>query len=477
MENLESELKGNKKINSISSLIKRHKKITIALIVCFSIIIFIYVGMSIYFMNHFYFGSTINCVSVSGKSVEEVESIMANELEKYNITLNERNGKSEQIVISDIGLSYVSGKEFKDSKDTQQPFKWIVAVLSKKENAIVEEIKFDEKLLKERVDKLTCFDTNNIVEPVSASIKYEKGSYQIVPEVLGTKVDKDILYKNLLNALEKSENSIDLEKLECYVKPEFTSTSEKIIEAKELLNKYVSSKVTYTFGKEKEILDSSLINEWIEIDENLDFKINENKVKDYVETLAKDYNTVGKKRDFVASTGEKIKVGGGDYGWIINKAKETQALIEDIKEGKTVEKKPSFTQTAIYGGDNDIGNTYIEISLTSQHLWLYKNGALITDGPVVTGNIAANNGTPAGVYKLKYKQKDAVLRGEDYETNVEFWMPFNGNIGIHDATWRKSFGEQIYMTNGSHGCVNSPHELAEAVYLNIKAGIPVICYN
>ena len=59
---------------------------------------------------------------------------------------------------------------------------------------------------------------------------------------------------------------------------------------------------------------------------------------------------------------------------------------------------------------------------------------------------------------------------------VDFWMPFNGNIGIHDASWRTEFGKNIYMTNGSHGCVNSPYELANTIFDNIEAGTPIVCY-
>ena len=133
---------------------------------------------------------------------------------------------------------------------------------------------------------------------------------------------------------------------------------------------------------------------------------------------------------------------GGDYGWSINRAKETKALIIAIKEGQTIAKEPAYIQTALSHGNNDIGNTYVEINLTKQHLWFYKNGALIAQGDIVTGNVSSNHKTPEGIYKLKYKQRDAVLRGSDYASPVTFWMPFNGGIGIHDASWRSSLEER-----------------------------------
>jgi len=56
-------------------------------------------------------------------------------------------------------------------------------------------------------------------------------------------------------------------------------------------------------------------------------------------------------------------------------------------------------------------------------------------------------------------------------------MPFNGGVGLHDASWRSTFGGKIYVTGGSHGCINLPRSAAETIYNNISAGTPVLVYN
>ena len=95
----------------------------------------------------------------------------------------------------------------------------------------------------------------------------------------------------------------------------------------------------------------------------------------------------------------------------------------------------------------------------------------------VSGNIN-NPGcvTPAGIFGLTYKTTNAVLRGADYETPVNYWMPFYGNFGMHDATWRSSFGGDIFLTNGSHGCLNLPLDAAAVIYSYVSEGSPIICY-
>ena len=461
----------------IEKPIKKRKKIVIGSISFLCLLVLVYFGVTIYFMNHFYYGSEINGINMSGKTVEMVNQQMAADLQAYTLNLKERGDKNEQIKAHEIGLKYNSDGEFKNFKANQNPYKWISALFNTEAFKMTESFKYDSELLMERVERLSCFDSSNIIEPKNASLKNADNSYVIVDEVAGNKVDKAILYEQVSEAVLKKETSIDLEAIDCYVKPQFTSSSQKIINAQNMLNKYMSSKITYTIGQSKEILDGSTISTWLRVDDNFQVIFDEGKVKDYIDILSNNYNTIGKRRKFATSSGGTINIGGGDYGWSINRAKETEALLTAIKEGQTIEKEPAYTHTALAYGSNDIGNTYVEINLTKQHLWFYKNGALITQGDVVTGNVSANNTTPAGIYKLKYKEKDAVLNGVDYASPVTFWMPFNGGVGIHDASWRNKFGGAIYKTDGSHGCINSPYNLAKVIFENIKVGTPVVCYN
>ena len=109
-------------------------------------------------------------------------------------------------------------------------------------------------------------------------------------------------------------------------------------------------------------------------------------------------------------------------------------------------------------------------------MYLYDQGEKVTESDFVSGNMAAGNGTPEGIFAVTGKARNVVLRGDDYESFVYFWMPFYGGYGIHDATWRNSFGKKIYLNNGSHGCINLPLEKADTVYSYLKVGFPVICY-
>jgi hypothetical protein len=483
--------------------------------------------MAQYFRKHFYFGTEINGINVSGKTLVNAKAVMAAKLNTYTLNIQERGGKIEQITAHDVGLKYSSDEELKKLLDYQNGFKWVSECVAAKDSKKTVVLTYDENMLNERINQLSCFRPENIVEPKNPSFKYigEGESYEVEPQntgykylsksneildgiignknqlfcfkpgniaepknpsfkyvdegyvivdgVIGNKVDKDILYSDVIDSIFNMQAVLDLELMGCYIKPQYDSKSEKVLEVKDTLNKYIATKITYTFEDNKKTLDGSLINQWLTVDENLKVIVNEEKVRDYINEIADTYNTVGKTRNFITSSGETISISGGDYGRSVNKVEETQYLMSAIEKGQTITKEPIFDQNAFI---NDIGNTYVEISIAKQHLWFYKNGSLIVQGDVVTGNVSQGHSTHKGIYSLKGKSRNAVLRGPGYAAPVDFWMPFDGGIGIHDASWRSVFGGSIYITSGSHGCVNSPYNVAQTIFNNITPGTPVICY-
>jgi lipoprotein-anchoring transpeptidase ErfK/SrfK len=384
----------------------------------------------------------INIVSVSAKTVEKKEISP----EAYTLTLHERDGIDEKIKGVDIDLKY--------SLETPKVFT------------------YNDVLLKESINKLTCFDSSKVIESRDANLTYEKNSYVISKEVYGNKVNKDVLYQNVIKAIQSGETTINLQSINCYESPRFVEKSPSVYYAKESLNKYLASNITYNYAGLTQVLDSSIIKDWIGIDGNFQATINETKVRNYVDNLESNYNK---------ALGTSIPVSGGDYGnnhsWIIDSSEETKALINNIKSGQTITKHPIYSQTAAASFFSNIGDTFVEIDMTKQHLWFYKDGYLVVEGDVVTGNVSNGNTTPTGIYKIYYKQKDTILKGEGYESPVSFWMPFNNGIGIHDASWRSEFGGEIYKNDGSHGCINSPYYVAKTVYDNINSGDTIICHN
>ena len=462
----------------ILSSIKKNKSIILkSILITFFILLIVYIGISIFFINHFNFNSTINGIDVSKMTVDKANKLLLANINETSLKLKERNGVEEKISGKDIDLKYTLDDKVKSLKDKQSAFGWIFLFFSGEDSNMHISLSCNEDLLEDKVNNLQCFKEENIIEPKSAYLQYENGEYKIVKEEEGEKVKKEQLLSALKESIEKGEYTINLEKEDCYEKPKYTLESEELTKVKETLDKYVSTKITYEFGDKEEILNGDIIHNWISLDENLDISINEIMVKDYVTSLASSYNTFGSTRDFKTSSQTTIKVSGGDYGWVIDKTQEIQKILEDIKSGVNENREPIYSQTAKSRSTNDIGNSYIEVDLTKQHVWVYNDGNMVADSDCVSGNMSLNYGTPAGIYQITYKERNATLVGEGYSSPVDYWMPFNGNIGLHDASWRNGqFGGNIYMTSGSHGCINLPPEKAAIIFEKIEKAMPVVCY-
>ena len=224
------------------------------------------------------------------------------------------------------------------------------------------------------------------------------------------------------------------------------------------------------------MLDGSIIKDWLIMEEDT-LDVDPALVREYVNALSRKYDTWGKKREFRTTNGETITIAEGAYGWWMNRPEETEALVELIRSGKSEERTPIYHAQAAQYGEDDIGDSYVEIDLTSQHLWVYKDGVLVEETDFVSGNVSRGYNTPVGIYGITYKERNTTLRGANYASKVSYWMPFNGNVGMHDASWRSTFGAEIYLRNGSHGCVNLPPKKAEVIYEHVEKGEPVIVYG
>ena len=100
----------------------------------------------------------------------------------------------------------------------------------------------------------------------------------------------------------------------------------------------------------------------------------------------------------------------------------------------------------------------------------------MVETPVVTGNVANRDETRRGCFRVAYKERDLNLRGPTWDDHVDYWMPFDGDIGLHDSSWRDEYGGDIYLTDGSHGCINTPLEAMRLIYRNFKSNDIVIVY-
>lgn len=440
------------------------------------IILLIYLLGAAYFANHFFFNTRINGADVSLKAHRQAGAIVSTYIKEYKLQLIERNQETEEIIGQDIDLKSNANSNISSTYHMKSAFWWAGSLFGQQQYYINDLFTYDKAKLEGRIKSLNCLN-KPVTEPQNVSFKYLNGYYEAVEEVYGNKIKGNILKSAVEASLLSGGRKLDLNEKKCYENPKFTLESHKTVETLYLLNKYVSSQITYSFGSRSEVLDGNTINQWLSVDDNLEAVISEIEVLKYVRALSKKYDTMGVTRKFKTSPGKTMEVPGGIYGWKIDRDAEAKELLKDIRLGKPMEKEPIYTQKAVSREEDDIGSTYVEVNITRQYLWFYKNGKSIIQGPVVTGDLGKGYSTVTGTFMLNYKQRDATLVGPGYSTLISYWMPFFGNTGIHEASWRYSFGGKIYKNNGSHGCVNTPTYLAKTLYENIEEGTPIIVYE
>ena len=471
---------------------KTHKGLKIFGLVMLMIIVLggcAYGGISYYFTDRFFEGTWINGVDCSQKTAYEVEQLMAEKLSEYSIEVSSRNIAAQTIRGEDIDYQYMSTGEILQLLKKQKPYEWIRGLYEQKSYTVSENVGYNKTLLQEQLKSLNCAQAENQVEPENAYVAFRDNQFVIVPETEGSKLNIKEAYKLLDAAVEANEASIDFsDNQDAYVSAEVTQDDPALQSALEACNNYTKASITYTFGDQSTTLDGNTIKDWLQFDEKGQLVWDDNSfqqhVADYVAQLAATYDTVGTEREFQTTSGRTVYVSSSVYGWKIDQAAEAAQLSKEIQSGTQTTREPVYSQTANSYGVNDLGDTYIEVDLSEQHMYYYQNGSDIFESDFVSGNMSyADRQTHAGIFTLYYKKSPDVLRGTmkadgtyEYESEVQYWMPFDGGIGFHDASWRDEFGGDIYLTDGSHGCINLPPDNAAVLYDIIQYGVPIVCF-
>lgn len=437
----------------------------------------VYLAISLYYSTRFFPGSYVNGVDCSGLTVEEVEEILADSVTDYQVTVVERGGNEEVIDGSAIDFSYVSTGAVKELQESQNSLNWTYTFFHPEDHDMVVETSYDQELLRMAMEKMDCFNEKNITDPVNAYIKEDGLNYELIPEVEGNRLDSEKAFATLCSAIEQGAVRVSLEENDCYQEPEIRDTNEDLVNRYNVLVKYAQMTVTYDFGSEDVELEAAVINSWMTVSETGEVLFNQERIEDYVAGLAEKYDTYQENVEFETSLGETVTIYSGEYGWKLDQETEKSALRECLELGEPTVREPVWLKTAWARTSTGVGQTYVEIDYTNQRMWFYKDGELLVDTPIVTGNTSKDMASPVGIFQLAYKEEMAILKGEDYKTPVDFWMPFYNGVGIHDAKWRSNFGGTIYQTSGSHGCINTPWANAKTIFENISTGTPIVCYN
>ncbi len=460
---------------------KTAKKAGLSALIIVVALVLIYVVLGFYFNSHFYIRSTVNGVGTSFKSPAGAFKAITNDASDFTITFVKEDGSDGAVVTSDqVGLSVdYEVDDVAALLDGQNGFAWGYYLIKGKAYNTSQGNTFDEALVDQVVASLDLNYAADITESQSAAISFnsDSGAFEITEEVYGNDIDKAEVKKALIDAIENLHSQIKLSDGDCYEKPATLATDDDIVAACDTLNTYMNRNIHYDLGEGiTEDIPAATKASWFTWDDDFTVSFDRDAIGEFVNSMGEKYNTYGKAKDFTTTSGQQITVGAGSFGWKIAYDGEIDQIITDLQGDEDVTRDFVYLYYGTSHGDHDYGNSYVEVNLSEQHVYVYKDGQLAVSTDCVTGNVLNGHGTHTGCYPIAYKQKDATLRGDNYESHVNYWMPFNMGEGLHDATWRSKFGGTIYQGNGSHGCVNLPKAKAKEIYETVEAGWPVFVF-
>ena len=452
------------------------------LITVAAVLLLAYTGVAWYMQHLFSYGTRINTVNASFLTVEEVKERLLEGLSGYTLTIQAKDGEEAVISGEEIGLTYVDNGDVDRLLSKYNPYKWFFDQFRTDELTAATDSTSDSAKAEQAVRGLSCFRNYT---PVQNAGIVDNGTEFVVQEAVeGNQLNTEAAVSAILTAINTGESTINLEAQGLYLAPEAVDTAALQVTADQL-NGYLKANLTFDFGDDRIVkIDASVIRTWIAADENGNMDLNYDLVFNFVKTrMAYKVDTFGLKHTITTHNGTKITLPGGDYGWCMARGDTTDEIIEAVKAGETKNMEAKWQYKAKNMGIDDIGGTYVEVSISDQMMWCYKDGQCIVETPVVTGNPnREGSATPYGsVWAIDAKKRNATLGTIDtmgYSSPVNYWMPFNGNVGIHDADgWRSEYGGQIYLTRGSHGCINTPEDQVAKIYDAVEIGTAVIVYN
>lgn len=442
-----------------------------------------YLGLARYYADGFSYGTWINGVYCTGRSVADINEELLKQKDYSGLTITDCDGKSYVVSAEEINYQLDYEEVLNRYLERQNPYLWIDNLIAGHGAHQIEPVlTYDKNAYEEIIGGFPFLPEEDEQERRVIILKGNMG-YYLVDErshVLNAEKTRAAMQA----ALEEGREALDLEAAGFYEDLPLTKEQEQELALWEKLERYQDCGIVYVLGEEKVPVDSGVVCDWLMLDENGQCMLDENgnlitdeqKVYEFVEQLAEDYDTVGISRQFHATRGEVVTVEGGIYGNKIDREAEKEYLIEAFLNESREEHEPVYKQKAWKQGKDDIGNTYIEVDMTEQMLYYYVDGKLEIETPVVTGNISAHRGTPSGTNYVYSKQRDRILRGEDYASPVKYWMPVYRAVGIHDSSWRSSYGGNIYKTDGSHGCINTPLKEVSRLYEMVEIGTPCVMF-
>lgn len=450
-----------------------------------AVILIVYIGGLAVYHGKFLPRTYVNGISLSGMTGEEAQAAILKTAQEQSVTFVQKDGEKVVFKGTSFGCTASLPAGALDEAANERHGLWFTKLFTKSDYDVQLIESYSEADLSSLI---AAYDWGNVAPTNAEIVKNEDGSFSIQPEDDGNMVDTKVLSDYAISEMRFGNNVISMADSGCYKKAEVRS--EDLQETLAMYEKIGRIEITYdmTDRQEKidpvgtETIDNETLMDWINTDSGK-LALDTDKAYAWIkEHIADKYDTLvtGYTAPFASTLDGTIDMpigGDGIYGWKTNIDETVKKLEEHIQEGEPMTIEPVYKVEGFRKGENS-GDTYIEVDICNQKLFYYVNGELYLETDCVTGLASdPSRVTPPGRYKVWSRESPRYLgtmEVQGYRTLVQYWMPVTyTGIGLHDLN-RSAYGGTIYQTNGSHGCINLPLDIAAQLYNKVAIGTPVI---
>ena len=328
----------------------------------------------------------------------------------------------------------------------------------------------------------------------SSSYDEQAGKFTVEKARSNEKLSRKHVIKYAELELASLAESVDITKIgnDAYEPLNGTLTNDQIQAACDAANNFLGVNVSLKLnGDEVGKVDGSSVLQWISFADPANPTLDTSQISSWAAELANSFNTVGTTRWWTRADGKECAVEGGDFGWSIDSktlAKQVEDAINNKQTGDIEISYSKKADTFTAKGEPD-WKAYIDVDLSEQYARYYdENGSIVWEAHFISG-LPGEHATPEGVWQINSNNGGTTLIGKkdpetgepEYESKVDYWMPFEGNmVGLHDASWQNdaSFDNpNSYKWCGSHGCINLRPSDAKALHECIKVGLCVVVHS
>ena len=438
-----------------------------------------YIYRGTYYADHFLPNTAIEKTDISQLTVTKADETLQKQYSSatFHFTENGQDWKTMNQV--DLGLQTEFSSDLAKIKASQNQWLWGLSYFRGKETHQLSQVALDEKKLKATTATLKKeLDALNKERTATknATIEKQDDGFAIVPEQQGDTLDTKKIIQAVQTNLLAGKDTLELNDYQAV--PTVTANDNNLKKELTKLNKLAQVNASYTINGETFQIPTETITSWLTYKKGK-VTLDREQVLAYVTDLGEQYNTSSNSSSFNSTKRGTVEVPAGTLSWTIATEDETDALIDSILAGEDFTRSP-ISQGSANSGDPLFSDTYVEVDLEAQHMWYYKDGAVVMDTDIVSGKPTTL--TPKGVFYVWNKERHATLRGtndngDKYATPVDYWMPIDWTgVGLHDSPWQPAYGGTRWEIAGSHGCVNTPPDVMAQLYDQVEVGTPVIIF-